>query len=80
MNSRNNDRIYRSFEEFERDELRRMETLGASVDDMIDAIFGEQSCPAAPARAGTRTTTSEPMRRVASRAAHASSGAGRRRV
>jgi hypothetical protein len=43
MNSRNNDRIYRSFEEFERDELRRMETLGASVDDMIDAIFGEES-------------------------------------
>jgi hypothetical protein len=43
MNSRDNDRIYRSFEEFERDELRRMETLGASVDDMIDAIFGEQS-------------------------------------
>ena len=43
MNSRDNDRIYRSFEEFERDELRRMETLGASVDDMIDAIFGEES-------------------------------------
>jgi hypothetical protein len=43
MTSRNDDRSYRSFEEFERDELRRMETLGASVDDMIDAIFGEQS-------------------------------------
>jgi hypothetical protein len=43
MNSKTNDRIYRSFEEFERDELRRMETLGASVDDMIDAIFGEES-------------------------------------
>jgi hypothetical protein len=41
MNS--NDRIYRSFEEFERDELRRMETLGASVDDMLDAIFGEEA-------------------------------------
>jgi hypothetical protein len=26
MNSRNNERIYGSFEEFERDELRRMET------------------------------------------------------
>jgi hypothetical protein len=43
MNSRNNERIYGSFEEFELDELRRMETLGASVDDMIDAIFGEES-------------------------------------
>ena len=37
------DRTYRSFEEFERDELRRMETLGASVDEMIDAIFGEEA-------------------------------------
>jgi hypothetical protein len=43
MNSRNGDRIYRSFEEFERDELNRMETLGSSVDDLIDAIFGEES-------------------------------------
>jgi len=41
--SHDRDRVYRSFEEFERDELRRMETLGASVDDMIDAIFGEES-------------------------------------
>jgi hypothetical protein len=39
----NDDRVYRTFEEFEREELRRMETLGASVDDMIDAIFGEES-------------------------------------
>ena len=37
-----NDRIYRSFEEFEREELRRMESQGASVDDMIDTIFGEE--------------------------------------
>jgi hypothetical protein len=37
------DRIFRSFEEFERDELRRMETLGASVDDMLDAIFGQEA-------------------------------------
>ncbi len=37
MNSENG---YRSFEEFERDELRRFETPGASVDDMMDAIFG----------------------------------------
>lgn len=35
-------RIYRSFEEFERDELRRLESAGASVEDMIDTIFGEE--------------------------------------
>ena len=50
MASRNNDRIYRSFEEFERDELRRMETLGASVDDMIDSIFGEETSRSSRAR------------------------------
>lgn len=39
---RNDDqRIYRSFEEFEREELRRLETMGASVDDMIETLFGE---------------------------------------
>jgi hypothetical protein len=36
------DRIYRSFEEFEREELRRMESVNASVDDMIESIFGEE--------------------------------------
>ena len=40
---RETDRIYRTFEEFEREELRRAEALGASVDDMIDSIFGEES-------------------------------------
>jgi hypothetical protein len=35
------DRTYASFEELERDEFRRMETLGATVDEMIEAIFGD---------------------------------------
>jgi hypothetical protein len=35
-------RIYRTFEEFEREELRRMEAVGSSVDDMIDTVFGEE--------------------------------------
>ncbi len=35
-------KIYRSFEEFEREELRRMDSVGASVDEMIDTIFGEE--------------------------------------
>ena len=49
---RDTDRIYRTFEEFEREELRRAEALGASVDDMIDAIFGEDSRKSAAVRAG----------------------------
>jgi hypothetical protein len=35
-------RIYRTFEEFEREELRRMDAVGSSVDDMIETIFGEE--------------------------------------
>jgi hypothetical protein len=35
-------RIYRTFEEFEREELRRAETVGASVDDMAATVFGEE--------------------------------------
>jgi hypothetical protein len=43
-------RIYRTFEEFEREELRRMETAGSSVDEMIDTIFGQELDFEAPAR------------------------------
>ncbi|HEY0712261.1 MAG TPA: hypothetical protein VGF45_06290 [Polyangia bacterium] len=39
---RNRHATYSSFEELERDEFRRMETLGASVEEMIEAIFGEE--------------------------------------
>jgi hypothetical protein len=35
-------RIYRTFEEFEREELRRMDAVGNSVDEMIDTIFSEE--------------------------------------
>jgi len=35
-------KTYRTFEEFEREELRRMDALGHSVDDMIDTIFAEE--------------------------------------
>ena len=35
-------RIYRTFEEFEREELRRMEAVGNSVDEMIATVFGEE--------------------------------------
>jgi hypothetical protein len=40
---RNTELGYRSFEDFERDELRRFEMPGASVDDMLDAIFGGET-------------------------------------
>jgi hypothetical protein len=34
-------RIYRTFEEFEREELRRMDAVGSSVDELLDDIFAE---------------------------------------
>ena len=33
---------YRTIEEFEREELRRMDAVGNTVDEMIDTIFGEE--------------------------------------
>jgi hypothetical protein len=41
MNDRDH-RIYRSFEEFEREELRRMEGVSVSVGDMIGDLFAEE--------------------------------------
>ncbi len=35
-------KTYRTFEEFEREELRRMDAAGGSVDEMIDTIFAEE--------------------------------------
>ena len=34
-------KVYRSFEEFERDELRKLDLLHQSIDDMLDDMFGE---------------------------------------
>jgi hypothetical protein len=33
-------KVYRSFEEFERDELRKLDGLPASIDEMLDEMFG----------------------------------------
>jgi hypothetical protein len=38
----NDQRIYRTFEEFEREELRRMETMSASVDEIVETLFDEE--------------------------------------
>jgi hypothetical protein len=35
-------RTYRTFEEFEREEIRRMDAVGNSMDEMIDTVFGEE--------------------------------------
>lgn len=55
MRDRDDDqRIYRTFEEFEREELRRMDAYGASVDEMIESIFDE-SLDGAPAASRRQT-------------------------
>jgi hypothetical protein len=35
-------RVYTSFAEFEREELRRLESLHASVDDLMEERFAEE--------------------------------------
>jgi hypothetical protein len=35
-------RVYGSFAEFERDELRKLENLGVSVTDMVEERFSEE--------------------------------------
>lgn len=35
-------RIYTSFEEFEREELRKLDSLGGSIADMMDEVFAEE--------------------------------------
>ncbi len=32
-------KVYRSFEEFERDELRKLDGIHISIDDMLDDMF-----------------------------------------
>ena len=32
-------KVYRSFEEFERDELRKLDGLHVSIDEMLDEMF-----------------------------------------
>ena len=35
-------RIYTSFQEFEREELRRLDSMHTSVDDMVEERFAEE--------------------------------------
>jgi hypothetical protein len=35
-------KVYRSFEEFEREELQKLDRLYMSVDDMLDEMFSDE--------------------------------------
>ena len=35
-------RIYRSYEDFERDELRTLDRFQVSIDEMLDEMFAEE--------------------------------------
>lgn len=35
-------KVYRSFEEFERDELRKLDGLHVSIDEMLDEMFADE--------------------------------------
>ena len=42
MRNPNDQPMYRTFEEFEREELRRADGLNGSVDSLFDDLFGEE--------------------------------------
>jgi hypothetical protein len=48
-------RIYQTFEEFEREELRRADGFSPGMDRMLDELFGDDLGP----RASRRTTEAE---------------------
>ena len=52
-------RIYRSFAEFEREELRKLDSLRTTIDDMLDENFAEEldfeQDVSRPARRGRRS-------------------------
>jgi len=35
-------KVYRSFEEFEREELRTLDKLHTTIDDMLDELFSDE--------------------------------------
>lgn len=44
-------KVYRSFEEFERDELRKLDGLHYTIDEMLDQMFADElDADAKPAR------------------------------
>jgi hypothetical protein len=45
-------RIYQTFEEFEREELRRADGFSAGMDRMLDELFADEPGPRAARRPG----------------------------
>jgi hypothetical protein len=52
-------KVYRSFEEFERDELRKLDGLHVSIDEMLDEMFGEELDFDENAKRGKRTESDD---------------------
>jgi len=57
-------RVYRSFAEFEREELRRLDSLHTSLDDLLDERFAEEldfgeDSDRRPARRGRRRASDD---------------------
>jgi hypothetical protein len=42
MPNRDDQYIYRSFEEFEREELRRADAVGSAVDELFEGMFTDE--------------------------------------
>ena len=47
-------KVYRSFEEFERDELRKLDGIHVSIDDMLDEMFADELDFEPGAKSGSR--------------------------
>ena len=52
-------KVYRSFEEFERDELRKLDGLHVSIDEMLDEMFADEIDFEAAGGKRSRATTTE---------------------
>jgi len=55
MRDYNDEPMYRTFEEFEREELRRADSIGSAVDELFDGMLAEElDFDATAARHGRR--------------------------
>ena len=52
-------KVYRSFEDFEREELRRADSLHSSIEDMLDEMFAEELDFEGPSRRRRRDQDEE---------------------
>ncbi|HJZ85233.1 MAG TPA: hypothetical protein VKN99_08700 [Polyangia bacterium] len=52
-------KVYRSFEDFEREELRRADSLHSSIEDMLDEMFAEELDFEVPSRRRRRDQDEE---------------------